>query len=69
MFHVIAFEPLPSSATELRIATEPEPHGSSDQVREPATTTAVREKAVDSESAERSSAPCTVAEGELNFDL
>ncbi len=25
-------EPLPRSATELRISTEPEPHGSSDQV-------------------------------------
>ncbi len=62
-------KPLPRSATELRIATEPEPHGSSDQVGEPATTPATREKAVDSDNAERSSAPCTVAEGELIMDL
>ncbi len=36
-----------------------------DQVRVPATTPAMREKAADSESAERSSSPCTVADGEL----
>ncbi len=62
-------EPSPRSATELRIATEPESLGSSDQVREPATTPATREKAMDSESAEKSSAPSTVAEGELIMDL
>ncbi len=41
----------------------------SDQVREPATTPATREKAVDSEIVERSSAHCTMAEGELSVDL
>ncbi len=40
----------------------------SDQVWEPATTSATREKAMDSEIAERSSAPCTMAGGELIFD-
>ncbi len=39
-------EPSPRSATELRIAMEPEPHGSSDQVRKLATTPATKEKAV-----------------------
>ncbi len=65
--HVTTDKPSLRSATELRIATEPEPHGSSDQVREPATTPATREKATDSVSAERSSAPCTAAEGELSM--
>ncbi len=36
-----------------------------DQVRVPATAPAMREKAADNESAERSSSPCTVADGEL----
>ncbi|KAL0192165.1 hypothetical protein M9458_010461, partial [Cirrhinus mrigala] len=40
-----------------------------DQVREPATTPTTREKTVDSESVERSSARCTMAEGELIVDL
>lgn len=56
-------EPSPRSVTELRIAMELEPLGLSDQVQVPATTPAVREKAADSESVERSSTPCTVAEG------
>ncbi len=54
---------------KLRIAAEPMLIVTSDQVREPATTPATREQAVDSESAERRGAPCTVAEGELNLDL
>ncbi len=62
-------KPSPRSATELRITTEPEPLWSSDQVQEPATMPATKEKAVDSESTERSSAPCTVAEGDLIMDL
>ncbi len=37
------------------------------KVREPATTSASRERAMDGVSAERSSAPCTVAEGELRM--
>ncbi|KAL1258304.1 hypothetical protein QQF64_011548 [Cirrhinus molitorella] len=44
-------EPSPRSATELRIASEPEPK-ESDQVREPATEHATVENASDSESAE-----------------
>ncbi|KAL1249397.1 hypothetical protein QQF64_020402 [Cirrhinus molitorella] len=57
-------EPSPRSATELRIASEPEPR-ESDQVREPATEHATVENATDSESVEWSSAHCTKAEGEL----
>lgn len=41
----------------------------SDQVREPATMPATREKAMDSEIAERSSSHCTMADGELIVDL
>ncbi len=59
-------EPSANGATELRIAAEPELFMTSDQVQEPATIPAMREKAVDSESAERSSAHCTMAEGELS---
>ncbi len=59
----------PHGATVLRITAEPELLIMSDQVREQATTPTMREKAVDSKSVERSSAPCTVAEGELNVDL
>ncbi|KAL1278541.1 hypothetical protein QQF64_025214 [Cirrhinus molitorella] len=61
-------EPSPRSATELRIASEPEPK-ESDQVREPATEHATVENASDSESAEWSSAHCTMAEGELIIHL
>ncbi len=53
-----------SRATEQRIALEVE-HNPSDQVREPATVPTTREQAVDGVSTEWSSAPCTVAEGEL----
>ncbi len=60
-------EPSPRRATELRIATKPEPQGSSDQVREPTTMPATKEKATDGVCMERSSAPCTVAEGELSM--
>ncbi len=62
-------KPSPHGATVLRITAEPELLIMSDQVREQATTPTMREKAVDSKSVERSSAPCTVAEGELNVDL
>ncbi len=62
-------EPSPHGATELRIAAEPELFMTSDQVREPATTPAKTEKAMDRETAERSSAHCTMGEGELIVDL
>ncbi len=61
-------EPARSRATERMIATEVEPNPS-DQVREPATMPTTREPAVDGVSAEWSSAPCTVAEGELIVHL
>ncbi len=57
-------EPAQCRATERRITPDAEPIPS-DQVRESATTPAPREQAVDGESAEWSSAPCTAAEGEL----
>ncbi len=56
-------KPSKHGATELRIATELEWFMTSDQVRELATMPATRETAVDSESAERSSAHCTMAGG------
>ncbi len=56
-------EPSPSGATVLRIAPEPEPN-TSDQMREPATDLATGESVMDSDSAEGSSAHCTMAEGE-----
>ncbi len=62
-------EPSHLGATELRIAAEPELRVTSDRVREPATTPAMREKAMASEIAERSSTHCTLAEGELLMDL
>ncbi len=58
-------EPSPHGATVLRIATEPEMM--SVKVCEPAATPATRENTADSESAERSSAHCTAAEGELSM--
>ncbi len=58
-------EPSPHGATELRIAAEPELLMTSVKVCEPATTPATREKAADGVSVDRSSTPCTVAEGEL----
>ncbi len=61
-------EPAQSRATERKIAPEVEPNPS-DQVREPATVPTTREPAVDGVSAEWSSAPCTVAEGELILHL
>ncbi len=61
-------EPVQYRATERRIAPEKEPNPS-DQVREPATVPAAREQAVDGESAEWSSAPCTATEGELIVHL
>ncbi len=61
-------EPLLYGATDLRITLEPAPLGTSDQVREPATMPATRKKNVDSQSAERSSAHCTMAEDELFVD-
>ncbi len=47
----------------LRIDAEPEPL-TSVKVREPATVSATWENVADSESVEKSSAPCMVAEGE-----
>ncbi len=61
-------KPLPHGTIEPRIATEPEPFLMSVQVQEPATMAATRERAVDSESAEPSSAHCAMAEGELFVD-
>ncbi|KAL0177835.1 hypothetical protein M9458_026729, partial [Cirrhinus mrigala] len=58
-------EPSPQGATELRIAVEPELHVPSDQVSEPATTPAMREKVVASEIAEGSSVHCNMPEGDL----
>ncbi len=58
--------------TELEIVLEPEPLGASVQVYVPAKVLATREMAMDSESAERSSAHSTMAEGELSsvdFDM
>ncbi len=55
------------STTELRIATEPELLMTSFKVCEPSTTPARREKAADSVSVEKSSVPCTAAEGELSM--
>ncbi|KAI2664235.1 Adenosine deaminase [Labeo rohita] len=62
-------KPSPQGATELRIVMESELRVPSDQVREPATTLATREKAVPSEIAEWSSAYCNMAKGELSMDL
>ncbi|KAI2662997.1 Opioid growth factor receptor [Labeo rohita] len=59
-------EPEPR-ATEQRIATEPEPY-TSDQVREPATTTATVECCVEQERAMESPAHCTTAGGELELN-
>ncbi len=56
-------EPSPLRATVLRIDAEPEPL-TSVKVREPATVSATWENVADSESVEKSSAPCIVAEGE-----
>ncbi len=60
-------EPSPHGATELTIAAEPELQMTSVNVREPVTAPALRESATDGVSAERSSAPCTAAEGELSM--
>ncbi|KAL0190775.1 hypothetical protein M9458_013473, partial [Cirrhinus mrigala] len=57
-----AERPLLHGVKELRITVEPELFVTSDQVRELATTTATREKAMDSKSSERSSAHCTMTE-------
>ncbi len=62
-------EPSSHRVTVLRIAAEPEPMMTSIKVREPATEPATWKNAADSESVERSSAPCIVAEGELNIQL
>ncbi len=61
-------EPSPHGATELRIAVEPELQMMSVKVCELATTPALRENAMDGVSAERSSAHCTAAEGELSME-
>ncbi len=50
-------EPLPNGATVLRIAAVPELQVMSDQVREPATTPAMRENAMNSERARRGAPP------------
>ncbi|KAL0159772.1 hypothetical protein M9458_043497 [Cirrhinus mrigala] len=59
-------EPEPR-ATEQRITQEPEPN-TSDQVREPATTTATVECCVEQERAMESPAHCTTAGGELELN-
>ncbi len=56
-------EPSPLGATVLRIDAEPEPL-TSVKVREPATVSATWENVADSESVDKSSVPCIVAEGE-----
>ncbi|KAI2665793.1 Accumulation-associated protein [Labeo rohita] len=56
-------------ATEQLFTTEPELHEPSDQVREPATMTAMVEGSVENESAEDSITHCTTAEGEQNWIL
>ncbi len=66
---VVTDEPSSHRVTVLRIAAEPEPMMTSIKVREPATEPATWKNAADSESVERSSAPCIVAEGELNIQL
>ncbi len=60
-------EPSPHGATELRIAAELELRMMLVKVRELATTPALRENTTDGVSAERCSAPCTAAEGELSM--
>ncbi len=50
-------EPSPREATELRIAPEPEPHTTSDQVREPAPTHAMVDETVERMRAEVSPRP------------
>ncbi|XP_042589362.1 pollen-specific leucine-rich repeat extensin-like protein 1 [Cyprinus carpio] len=67
-FPVAICEPEQSQATEQRIASEVEPNPL-DQVREPATEPATREKYAVGVSVERSSAPCIVAEDELSMAL
>ncbi|KAL0177499.1 hypothetical protein M9458_026393, partial [Cirrhinus mrigala] len=62
-------EPLPHGVTEQRIATDPGLHMMSVQVFEPATTPTTRENAEASVIAERSSAQCNMAEGEMVADL
>ncbi|KAI2656508.1 Repellent protein 1 [Labeo rohita] len=66
------FEPEPTAddepeprATELKIATEPEPY-TSDQVREPATSTMTGECKMEQVRAMESPAHCTTAGGELD---
>ncbi|KAI2650613.1 FMRFamide-related peptides type HF-4 [Labeo rohita] len=68
------FEPEPTAddepeprATESKIATEPEPY-TSDQVREPATTTTTGECKMEQVRAMESPAHCTTAGGELEND-
>ncbi|XP_058614728.1 uncharacterized protein LOC131529176 [Onychostoma macrolepis] len=65
-------EPSPAATDEPRsdraeVRTEPELQMTSVKVREPATAPALRESATDCVSTERSSAPCTAAEGELSM--
>ncbi|KAI2647431.1 Zinc metalloprotease ZmpB [Labeo rohita] len=68
------YEPKPTAddepeprATESKIATEPEPY-TSDQVREPATTTTTGECKMEQVRAMESPAHCTTAGGELEND-
>ncbi len=60
-------EPLQHGAKELRITTELELQMTLVKLREPATMPALRENAMDGVSAERSSASCAAAEGELKM--
>ncbi len=61
-------EPATIDKPSMRIALEPEPHMTSDQVREPATWHATVDVAVDSEGVEEGPAHCTTAGGELPLD-
>ncbi len=60
-------KPSPHGETEPWITSEPELLMMSVKVREPATTPTSRERVTDGVSTERSSTPCTVAEGELSM--
>ncbi|KAL0164042.1 hypothetical protein M9458_039795, partial [Cirrhinus mrigala] len=60
-------EPEPNG-TELRIASEPEPQVTSDQVREPVSEHALVDNARERESLEESPTHCTIGEGEIQLD-
>ncbi|KAI2653672.1 Hybrid PKS-NRPS synthetase TAS1 [Labeo rohita] len=61
-------KPLPNRTTEPRIVLEPEPHTTSDLVREPAKMYAMVVEAVEREGVKKSPNLCTTTEGELLLD-